>query len=142
MRLSRRVVRFILYAVIVLIVSGILSVMVLFLATRPSLRVLWQNCQPETITYDQGEYCMTVIEREPDFGGWPFFLNQNYAITVGQGTQTDYGHMVDYSFTNGLEDVNFYVNQSRAQWMADGVEFIEADGHRLFIPATRFMGGR
>ncbi len=123
------------------IVSGIVALAVLYAATRPTLRVVWQNCQPETITYDRDGYCIAVIERDLDFSGWPLYLDRRHAIVVTWGTQTSYGHMIDYSFTynSNLED---YINQSQAEWAQDGVTFVEQDGHRLFFPSSIFTGGR
>lgn len=138
----KRLIRIVFWILAFAAVSGMVALAVLFAATRPSLQVLWQNCQPETMTYDDGGYCISVIEREMDLSGWPLYVDNHYALVVTRGSQTDYGHMVDYSFTNNDSDISAYINQSQSEWSPEGVTFVEQDGHRLFIPASVFIGGR
>lgn len=138
----KRLVRIIFWVLAFVAVSGVVALVVLFATTRPSLQVMWQNCQPETVTYDDGSYCISVIEREADLSGWPLYVDRHYAIVVTQGNQLDYGHMVDYSFTNNGSDISAYINQSQSEWTPEGVTFVEQDGHRLFLPASVFTGGR
>lgn len=123
---------------LIVIVSGL----VLFLATRPTLRVVWQECQPPTVDYDGSSYCVSVIEGEMSYRGFPVYVRRAHNLTVTRGGQTDHGHLLDYRFTSGTEAIDVYIQRSTTEWTPDGVTFIEADGHRLFIPSAVFVGGR
>jgi hypothetical protein len=50
--------------------------------------------------------------------------------------------LLDYRFTNELENVEVYIQRSTTEWTPEGVTFVEADGHRLFMPRAVFVGGR
>ncbi len=107
---------------------------------RPSDRIIWQSCQPESVKYDAYSYCLYVGEGSLDWSRFPYTLNRKYYIVIGR--TPIYGHVKDYSFTSELEDIDTYVKQSQVEWSAEGLTFIEKAGHRLFFPKEMFVGGR
>jgi hypothetical protein len=139
---DRKILRRILLVLGLVFLLAVVTAIFLFLATRPSLRLIWQQCQPQTVQYDGGEYCVSVLEGALDWRGFPFSVGRSYNIAVTLGTQTDYGHLLDYRFTNDLENIETYIQRSVTEWTPEGVTFIEADGHRLFVPHEAFVGGR
>jgi hypothetical protein len=139
---DRKILRRFLILIGLVFVLAVFTAIFLFLATRPSLRLVWQECQPPAVEYDGGEYCVSVLEGSLDWRGFPLSVGRTYNIAVTQGTQTDHGHLLDYRFTNVLENVETYIQRSSTEWTPEGVTFIEADGHRLFVPREVFVGGR
>lgn len=116
----------------------------LFLLTRPSLRPVATWMQPDTVSYGQwGPYYLTVAEADPDWRGFPFSFRRHYMVFVGiEAGKPTYGHEVDHSFNNGLEEPDGYIRSCTVCWSRDGVTLSEPDGHALFIPASAFTGGR
>jgi hypothetical protein len=139
---DRRILRWFLIALGLVFLVAVVTAIFLFLATRPSLRLIWQECQPQTVQYDGGEYCVSVLEGALDWRGFPLSVGRTYNIAVTLGTQIDSGHLLDYRFTNELENVEVYIQRSTTEWTPEGVTFVEADGHRLFMPRAVFVGGR
>jgi hypothetical protein len=56
-----------------------------------------------------------------------------------------YGHSVKYSFHPSSElfnDEEAHIKLSKVEWTEECVTFLEASGHKLFIPRVMFVGGR
>lgn len=53
-----------------------------------------------------------------------------------------YDHGVDYSFHPAHGDVEEHTKKSVVEWGDDGVTFIGAAGHSLFIPKEMLIDGR
>jgi hypothetical protein len=138
-----RRIRIIAGLTLLLVVTALLaSFVTLLLATRPTNRILWQQCQPDTVVYDDFGYCITLLEGAPEYNGYPLTIGRRYRLLVARGTQTTYGHAVDYALTHGHDDAAAYAQRSSAEWTPEGVTYIEPDGHRVFFPAAVFTGGR
>lgn len=105
-------------------------------------RVVKQWCQPKEVDYQSYDpYCLSVVEGSRE---WlkPEFPRRHY-LFVGRGTEAPgYGHYKEYSFHPGGAAIDDHVGRSTVVWNQDGVTFIEATGHRLFIPKEMFIGGR
>jgi hypothetical protein len=116
----------------------------LFLLTRSSLRPVATWMQPDSVSYDQwGPYYLTVAEADIDWRGFPLSVRRRYFVYAGRDSgKPSYGHAVDYSFNNGLADIDDYIRSCSVGWTAEGVTLTEPDGHLLFIPSTAFTGGR
>lgn len=127
----------------VLIVSGLVTVFSLYLLTRPSLRVVQTWKQPDDIRYDEGVYYLSVVAGDLDWRGFPFHVSRRYFVYVGRESgKPTYGHMVDFSFHAGVYDVEEHIRRSSVEWSNEGVTLQTVSGHRLFIPARMFVGGR
>jgi hypothetical protein len=113
-----------------------------WLNTSPDT-VLLELRQPPTPDYQSfGPYSVYVLEGPREWATleWP----RRHRLFVGRsglGTP-DYGRWLDYSFHTGGTDVNEHIQKSTAEWTPEGVTFVEATGHRLFIPKEMFVGGR
>ncbi|MEW6492384.1 MAG: hypothetical protein AB1589_07715 [Cyanobacteriota bacterium] len=108
--------------------------------TRASDRIIWQSCQPESLKNDSYGYCLYVGEGGLDWSRFPYTLNRKYYLVIS--VTPTYGHYKEYSFTSELEDVDTYVKESKVEWSAEGLTFIEKSGHRLFVPRKWFSKGR
>lgn len=110
---------------------------------RPTERVLWQSCQPDDLIYDDfGPYCLSVVEGALNWEFLPLARVRHHFVFVGRGTEVSYGHYTDYSPHKGVELMADYVRGLAVEWTAEGVTLSEPSGHRLFIPAEGFTGGR
>lgn len=111
---------------------------------RPSLDVVHQWEQPASITYDDwGPYYLSVVESDLDWRGFPLHVERNHFIYVGRDAGSPaYGHMVDFSFHPYPEDLERFLDRAEVEWTAAGVLLELPSGHRLFIPADMFTGGR
>jgi hypothetical protein len=105
-------------------------------------RVIKQWCQPKEIDYQSFDpYCLSVVEGSREWSNLEF--PRRHYLFIGRGTAAPgYGHYLDYTFHPGYEDVDAHVARSSVEWSPEGVTFIEATGHRLFIPKAMFIGGR
>lgn len=110
---------------------------------RPTDRVLWQDCQPDDLTYDgAGPYCLSVVEGGLNWQFLPLARVRHHFVFVGRGTIVSYGHYTDYSIHHGVELMADYVQTLTTEWTPEGVTLVETTGHRLFMPADAFTGGR
>lgn len=110
---------------------------------RPTGRVLWQDCQPATFTLDNTEpYCLAVLEGGLNWRFLPLARVRQHTVFVGRGSEISYGHYTDYSLHVTGSTPLFDPAQLMADWTAEGVTLIEPSGHRLFIPAAAYEGGR
>ena len=115
----------------------------MFIATRPSLRVIQTWKQDERIQYDGfSPYHLTVFESGTDWRGFPLFMRPTYAIYVGRDSGTpSYGHEMPFGF-HGVESVEAQAAKCEIAWTEEGVAFTSPSGHRLHIPKRMFIGGR
>ncbi|MBA7610011.1 hypothetical protein ES703_17214 [subsurface metagenome] len=118
-----------------------LSVPMAILLSLPSHRVIHQWHQSADINYNNFDpYTLAVVEGARDWAtlGWP----RRHYIFVGRSNDVpDSGHYLAYTFhpDNGNKE---HIKKSLVEWDEDGVTFIEATGHKLFIPKKMFIGGR
>lgn len=116
---------------------------ILVIDLRPTERVVWQDCQPDGLTYDDfGPYCLSVVEGGLNWEFLPLSRVRHHFVFIGRGTEVSYGHYTDYSPHHGVELMADYVRGLATDWAAEGVTLTEPSGHRLFIPAESFTGGR
>jgi hypothetical protein len=128
----------------VIAISLLLTLVLLLLAAQPSNRVVWQDCQPQTIAYGSFDpYCLSVVEGSRDWGGLPFSVTRRYFLFIGRGTDApSYGHYLDFTFTFDGDDPDAFIKASKADWTPDGITFRAKTGHALFIPKSAYIGGR
>ncbi|WP_040887551.1 hypothetical protein [Zavarzinella formosa] len=134
--------RRILFVVLAMIISLPISCVTTIVLNLKSNRVVRQWNQPAEISYKSFDpYSLSVIEGSVDWANLSFPRRHQLVIAVGPGHPT-YGHMIDYSFNSGGDDIDEHIGRSRVEWSDDGVTFIEVTGHRLFVPKAMFIGGR
>ena len=83
--------KIIITAIGVVLGSFLLAVMFIVLLTRPSDRVIWRSCQPESVKYDFYSYCLYVGEGSLDWSRFPYTLNRRYYLVIG--STPNYGHL-------------------------------------------------
>ncbi len=110
----------------------------------PSDRVIQQWAQPPTIDYQSFDpYTLSVIKGRRKWNVLSLESHYCYYIFIGSSTEApEYGHYHDYSFSPGPEDIETHIKASKVEWNDDGLTFIEASGHRLYVPKKMFIGGR
>jgi hypothetical protein len=120
------------------------TVVLLVTLHRPSRRVLasW----PSSVRAEPAEPRLSVVEADWDFSGFPLELQRNVEIYVGRGAGNgSYGHYMRYSFHPSGDDyraLGRHLHKCTVTWAPEGVTLSEPDGHRLFIPAASYLGGR
>jgi hypothetical protein len=117
------------------------TVVLLVSLHRPSDRVLasW----PRTAHDDEAQVRLNVLETDWNFRGFPLQLQRNVVVQIGR-TPTQ-GHSVQYSFNPSSEDrgaLERHLRNCTVTWAPEGVTLAEPDGHRLFVPARAYLGGR
>lgn len=122
----------------------LLALVFVFLLHRPSMEVVHQWQQPNSITYDgQGPYYLSVVESDLDWQSFPLYVERNYFIYIGRDAgEPSYGHMVKFSFHPYPDDLKTFLSKAQTHWTDEGVELDLPSGHRLFIPVAMFTGGR
>lgn len=88
-----------------------------------------------------GPYCLSVVEgrRLWTTFGWP----REHYLFIGRGAEAPgYGQFVPFQFFPGGDDVGEHIARSTVEWTDNGVTFISASGHRLYVPREGFVGGR
>jgi len=144
--------------VIACLVTGILAAVVAFLASvailgaapTPTLRILHTWVQPEGLDYDgDGDaadgprYYLHLVEGSLDLGNFPFTVKRRTFLYAGRDAErVSYGHMKPYSLEETFSTIDDYCGECSVVWTVAGIELTEPSGHRLFIPADRFAGGR
>jgi len=120
---------------------AVCSALLLLLLHWPSGTVVATCQQPSSLQYDgRGPYCLSIVERDIDWLHLP--PRRKYRIYAGRDSGTaDYGHWIDFSF-HTVEDLASFLGKPEATWTAEGVELDLESGHRLYIPADMFTGGR
>ena len=129
-------------ALLILGLSSVISCATTWLLNSKSNRVISQWHQPQEVDYKSFDpYSFSVIEGAIDWKDLSF--PRRHCLFIGRGTDApSYGHYFDYTFHPGSEDIDEYIGRSSVEWSANGLTFIEASGHRLFVPKAMFIGGR
>jgi hypothetical protein len=124
----------------VALTSLLFTFVLLLLLHWPSHRVVWQDCQPQSINYGSFDpYYLSVIERNT---GW-LFTRTSYYLFIAHGKSAPaYGHYLDFSFFFVSKDHDAEIKSSKAEWTLQGVTFTASTGHSLFVPKKSFIGGR
>jgi hypothetical protein len=104
----------------------------------PTDRVVVSWKQPSALA-TQYAYEASLIERDVDIFTLPFErrLKLQIHVTGNHG----YGHSVPVDLF-GVSNHDSCAKSCRVEWTAAGVEFVQASGHRIFVAATAYEGGR
>jgi hypothetical protein len=119
----------------------------LYFMHRPSLNVIAQWDQPDSIKYaSYSKFNLSVVESDHDWSGFPLYVERNYFIYLGtEKVKPSYGHIIKFSFFPSVDltdNVPTFIKKSQVQWTNEGAMFIIASGHHLFIPKEMFIGER
>ena len=100
-----------------------------------SQKIIFEQCQPEGITYGSFEpYCVYVRKSVG------FLKEDGYVIVIGQQvTNGEYGHVVNY-MDPFSDETDFKFMQ--VAWNNEGITLTGYLDHKLFIPKGAFIGGR
>lgn len=132
--------------VLVTLVAAMFGLLVAVVATSylttPSNRVIKQWHQPKDVDYQSYDpYTLSVVEGEIEW--YLFGFKRRHYLFIGRGSEAPaYGHYLDYTFHPGSGDIDAHIGRSTVQWAPEGLTFVEATGHRLFVPKVMFIGGR
>ncbi|MBE1535836.1 hypothetical protein [Actinomadura algeriensis] len=89
--------------------------------------------QPASVRYDDGSaHYVGVVERSSLLFG----RHRAYDLYTGRDPELGYGHFVRLGFGGGPPEIQ------SAHWDETGVQVTFASGHRLFVPARHYVGGR
>jgi hypothetical protein len=128
---------------VIVLVLAMFAVAALIEWARPTDRVLWQECQPEDVSYESFDpYCIAIVEGDVNWQFITFTVMRHFYVFVGRGQEISYGHYISYTPQFGATDKAEYLSGVTVEWTSDGVTLLEPGGHRLFIPADQFTGGR
>lgn len=129
--------RYLLVIIFALFILGGCTAASVLVVLSPTQRTFWQVCQPEEVTFYDGEYCISVVEQRSFYqeltGGSSFEI----AIAPYAGDPVD-AHRKSYAFSNGNADVYAHIRASSVNWEEEGITFVEATGHSLFFPVGFF----
>lgn len=132
--------------VFALVVSVIIGYSAAYEITRPSNRVIarWQS--PSGIPYD-GPKCLMVVEGATELPHLILtsHLKRYHYVYVGRACdQPGYGHTVSFEpCCYQVVESDAYWRDADVRWTMEGVTLtLKQSGHRLFIPARAFVGGR
>jgi hypothetical protein len=122
-----------------LVCALVMGIGVASLPRRSVVRVIEQ---PPTVEYADGSTHVAVLHRvrapiaalrlSPDTSP----ALDHYEVVLGRDRSGGYGHQVRLDAT-GLDPAELTV-----EWTADGAWLDYPSGHRLFVPADSFTGGR
>ena len=132
-----------LFVLLAVVIAGGVTFTLVSAFSRPTHRLLWQECQPATVSYDDFDpYCLSVVEGDVNWVFMPLNPRRHAYLFVARGTAVPgYGHYLDYG-PQLYGDPERYLSDVTLDWTAEGITFNEPTGHRLFIPAEQFTGGR
>lgn len=122
-------------AVVLLVALGI------FLCT-PQRSTVASFTQPAEVTYTDGGTHHVVLQRVRapitalGLGRNGTSALDHYEIVIGRDPSGGYGHLVRIEATGADPE------QLSVQWTSEGVWLDYPTGHRLFVPAKSFTGGR
>ncbi|MFB9544785.1 hypothetical protein [Micromonospora sagamiensis] len=127
-------------AIIVALVCGVVAAAVLL--WWPRTTVVRVVDQPSGIGYADGSAHFAVLThvRAPiaairlSEGGSSAV--DHHAVVLGRDRSGGYGHRVRFDAT-GMDPADLTV-----EWTAEGVWLSYGSGHRVFVPANQFTGGR
>lgn len=88
--------------------------------------------QPPSVRYEDGSvHYAAVVERSSLLFG----RHRAYELYTGRDPSRSYGHHVRIDF-GGRPEIE------SARWDETGVQVTFASGHRVFVPARHYVGGR
>lgn len=90
---------------------------------------------------DFGPYTLHVVDRSLWWKFWERHQVCEIRIVRGGDDADGYGHYTLYEFHN-YHSASDYFARCTCDWEPHGVTLTEPTGHKLFIPAKAFTGGR
>lgn len=105
----------------------------------PTDRTLATWTEKYPISKNGARYQLMLVERDLQLFYGPFERRRELRIrnALGEGVM----HIVPVELF-GQALVNECKSTCEVNWVAEGVEFVQSSGHRLFIPASAYTGGR
>lgn len=102
----------------------------------PRSTTLAVHRQPESVDYPDGRVHVAVLRRRYSLATSLGLRSEAYEVKLGSGADAGYGHAVRLVVTGGdPEDLV-------VEWEPEGAWLIYGTGHRVFVPAESFLGGR
>ena len=102
------------------------------LVAWPRTGVVEVHTQPSTVVYaeDTATHVAVLVRTHAPVGV------DRHAVVLGKDPSGRYGHHVR------LEATDVDPTDLSVEWVADGAWLVYGSGHRVFVPATFFLGGR
>ncbi|WP_106429967.1 hypothetical protein [Streptomyces xiaopingdaonensis] len=97
----------------------------------PRADVVQESRAPADVEYADGSRHHLALVEERTLSG-----RETYRLVVGRDPGHGYGHHVDLGSGVAAEGIE------SAEWTAAGVRVQFGTGHRVFVPASLFVGGR
>lgn len=126
-------------ATVALVCGALAATVVLWWPRTTVVRV---EQQPPAVVYPDGGRHVAVLRhvRAPitalrSTGSGPSPVD-HYEVVLGRDPSGDHGHRIRFDAT-GMDPDDLTV-----EWTADGATLAYRSGHRIFVPATFFTGGR
>jgi hypothetical protein len=115
----------------------------LFLASRPTNRILGRWSQPDSIEYAGGlQVHVRLVEGEPDLRGFPMHLGRKFYVFAGEDSSATYGHLWPVDLCTAEGTVEARAAACTVEWSDSGIVFSTGSGHRVFVPQSMFTDGR
>lgn len=125
------------------LVSAVVASLALFLAARPTNRVLGRWTQPDSIEYAGCPVAyVRLLEGEPDLRGFPMHIGRKYYVYAGQDSSATYGHLWPVDLYADAGTAESVIAACTVEWSDSGFVFCTGSGHRIFIPRIMFTNGR
>lgn len=131
-----RIRRFLLVGLIVVAACGAVALL------WPRTTVVKVFEQPPAVAYADGSPHVAVLRHihapiaAVRLSGDGFSVQNHYEVVLGRDPGGDYGHRVRLDAT-GMDPAELTV-----EWAPDGAWLDYRSGHRVFVPASSFIGGR
>lgn len=95
-----------------------------------------QWVQPKTVSYSDGATHYATVVRRTSLAAVAGLADPEILVVLGRDPSGNYGHPVrlETGFGQGIP--------SDVRWATDGVTIGYSSGHRVFVPAASFQGGR
>ncbi len=129
------------YCLITFFLLFLEAVLFLLASATSSSEVISEGIQPLSIDYSKSgtayvrQYHLKIVRRSPT---WSFQM-PTYEVHIDREPgEVSYGHSAALPFALSDEDAK----KCRINWTIDGVWVDQDSGHRLFVPAKAFLGGR
>ena len=90
---------------------------------------------------DFGPYTLHIVDRSLWWKYWERNEICDIQITREHDGPNSYGHSTAYTFHN-YNSASDYFTRCTCAWEPHGVTLTEPTGHKIFIPAQAFTGGR
>lgn len=97
----------------------------------PRADVVHESRAPADLEYADGSRHHLALVEERTLSG-----QETYRLVIGRDPGHGYGHHVDLGAGVAAEGIE------SAEWTAAGVRVEFGTGHRMFVPAALFVGGR